>query len=108
MVHYLKGKPISGDEIGGPNVIHSHKYCTEWYKCLPSSVKLTLTCSNNQHLVSKIVLQMLARHSTSFLVTSYDTQYFPLASSIMLSRMDYDAQKFNFIFQQTFGVSNIQ
>ncbi|XP_027158401.1 protein BREAST CANCER SUSCEPTIBILITY 1 homolog [Coffea eugenioides] len=30
MVHYLKGKPISGDEIRGPNVIHSHKYCTEW------------------------------------------------------------------------------
>lgn len=30
MVHYLKGKPISGDETRGPNVIHSHKYCTEW------------------------------------------------------------------------------
>ncbi|KAL3522731.1 hypothetical protein ACH5RR_015565 [Cinchona calisaya] len=30
MVHYLKGKSIAGDEIKGPNVIHSHKNCAEW------------------------------------------------------------------------------
>ncbi|CAI9089704.1 OLC1v1024324C1 [Oldenlandia corymbosa var. corymbosa] len=30
MLHYLNGKPVAGDHIKGPNVIHCHKNCTEW------------------------------------------------------------------------------